>query len=185
MCNDKKTQADLRSGLGRPVEQCNYLHRYLVRRLPERQHPDARRAHYAVAALIAGRPRSARDADKAAANPTGPTDVDGAASAPGWWQRPNLGASLAQAVNATVLKPDSAEGDLHLMARQSSDAIYPRLPSLTQQLLRGGVNIDWAVLLEDLAWWNRDHDKIATRWFESYFRVRTLEDTTNSQEENN
>lgn len=177
LCKDKKVQADLRTGLGLPVERCNYLHRYLVPRLPERQHPDVRRAHYAVAALIAGRPRSARDADAEAV-------ADDSATVQDWWKRPNLGASLAEVVNRKALKPGSAEGELHLMARQSSDAIHPRLPSLVHHMLNRGVTVDWAILLDDLSWWNRDRDRIATRWLESYFRSRTLEDPNNSQEEN-
>ncbi|WP_262386858.1 type I-E CRISPR-associated protein Cse2/CasB [Streptomyces sp. TRM49041] len=181
LCESKRTRADLRSGLGRPVEQCNYLHRYLVPLLPERMHPDGKRAHYAVAALIAARPRVTRDADTAAAAPcagdgTGAGAGDGATSP--WWQRPNLGTSLAQAVRVGGLKGDSAEGDLHLLTRQSTNAIHPRLPSLTQHLLRVGVAIDWPVLLEDLTWWNRDQDRIATRWLESYFRVVSAEDRT-------
>jgi CRISPR system Cascade subunit CasB len=167
LCKVKKTQSDLRTGLGLPVERCNYLHRYLVPRLPERMHPDARRAHYAVAALIAARPRAAREADTHA--------TAGGQDPVGWYRRANLGASLAEAVNKQVIKPDSAEGDLHLMARQSSGAIHPRLPALTRHLLTGGVAVDWAVLLEDLAWWNRDRDKIATRWLESYFRTVSAE----------
>jgi CRISPR system Cascade subunit CasB len=163
LCENKRAQADLRTGLGRPVERCNYVHRYLVRRLPERLHSDARRAHYAVAALIAARPRSARTADAERA--------ESAESAPAWYTRPNLGASLAAAVNAQVIKPDSAEGDLHLFARQGSDALHVRLPALTRHLLTGGIAIDWAVLLEDLTWWDRDRDRIATRWLESYFRT--------------
>ncbi|MET8680002.1 type I-E CRISPR-associated protein Cse2/CasB [Streptomyces sp. NPDC004647] len=179
LCQSKRVQAELGSGLGRPVERCNALHRYLVPRLPERMHPDAKRAHYAIAALIAARPRAAREADAAAA-----AETDGGEAAADWW-RPNLGASLAMAVNKKIIKPDSAEGDLHLMARQSSDAIHPRLPALTGQLLRQGVPVDWAVLLEDLTWWNRDRDRIATRWLETYFRVRTLQDRrANPNEEN-
>ncbi|MFF7975914.1 type I-E CRISPR-associated protein Cse2/CasB [Streptomyces sp. NPDC007905] len=167
LCKVKKTQSDLRTGLGLPVERCNYLHRYLVPRLPERMHPDARRAHYAVAALIAARPRAAREADTQVAAGGQPHAQ--------WYQRANLGASFAQAVNKQVIKPDSAEGDLHLMARQSSGAIHPRLPALTRHLLTGGVAVDWAVLLEDLAWWNRDRDRIATRWLEAYFRTTAPE----------
>src|SRR2546421_12769985 len=64
-----KAQADLRTGLGRPLESCAYLHRYLVPRLPEPKRPgwydDSRRAHYALASLIAARPRTAPDTDKA------------------------------------------------------------------------------------------------------------------------
>ncbi|MEV5434461.1 type I-E CRISPR-associated protein Cse2/CasB [Streptomyces sp. NPDC052682] len=163
LCENKRAQSDLRTGLGQPVERCNYLHRHLVRRLPEHQHRDARRAHYAVAALIAARPRSARTADAERTN--------SAEAPPQWYARPNLGASLAAAVNALLIKPDSAEGDLHLFARQSSDALHTRLPALTRHLLTGGIAIDWAVLLEDLTWWDRDRDRIATRWLESYFRT--------------
>lgn len=179
-----KAQADLRTGLGRPLERCTYLHRYLVPRLPQQEYPqqqydDWRRAHYAVASLIAARPRAARDADRAAAREADPT-----ADAAEWWKRPNFGASLAQAVNGKLLKPDTAEGDLHLMVRQSSDAVQQRLPSLTRHLLGRGVSIDWSVLLDDLIWWNADRDRVATRWLEAYFRVRTLEDRNEQQKEN-
>ncbi|MFD8193101.1 type I-E CRISPR-associated protein Cse2/CasB [Streptomyces wuyuanensis] len=184
LCESKKAQADLRTGLGLPVERCNYLHRYLVPRLSERLHPDAKRAHYAVAALIAARPRSAREATA--------HEAKGARALADWHLRPNLGAALAEGARKGVLKPDSAEGDLHLMARQSSEAIHPRLPALTRHLLTSGVAIDWAVMLEDLSWWNRKRDNIATRWLESYFRVSDAHDdsgtedqTPKSSEENN
>lgn len=179
-----KARADLRTGLGRPLERCTYIHRYLVPRLAQQNHPerhdDGRRAHYAVASLIAARPRAARDAAKAAA-----TAQDGAAApAAQWWARPNLAASLAEAVNKKLFKPDTTEADLHLMARQSSDLLLPRLPSLTHRLLEGGVAVDWSVLLEDLSGWNRDHDKTATRWLESYFRVRMFEERKDELKEN-
>ncbi|MFG2950489.1 type I-E CRISPR-associated protein Cse2/CasB [Streptomyces adustus] len=163
LCESKGTRAALRKGLGLPIERCNYLHRYLVPWLPEAVHPDAKRAHYAVAALIAARPRTARDTPAIR-----PAADDEAAS---WYRRVNLGGALAQAVGKKVLKPATAESALHLMTRQSTDAIHPGLPALTRQLLRDGIDIDWAVLLEDLAWWNRSRDRIATRWLESYFRV--------------
>ncbi|WP_245990622.1 type I-E CRISPR-associated protein Cse2/CasB [Streptomyces spongiicola] len=178
LCENKKNRADLRSGLGKPVERCNYMHRLLVPRLKdgEAQHRDARRAYYAVASLIAGRPRAIRDAEAQAAADGAESETSGdGARVTDWWKRPNLGASLAEAVNKKIIKPDTAEADLHLMARQSSDAIHLRLPALTRQLLSKGVTVDWAVLLYDLTWWNRDQDRIATRWLESYFRVRTRE----------
>ncbi|MEU2870161.1 type I-E CRISPR-associated protein Cse2/CasB [Streptomyces olivoreticuli] len=161
LCENKRIQAELRTGLGRPVERCNYLHRYLVPFLPDKpMHRDRKRAYYAVAALIAARPRQARDA---AAKEN--------AVAGEWWSRPNLGASFALAVRNHALKPDSAEGELHLLTRQGSDAIHPRLPALTRHFLIAGATVDWAVLLEDLSWWNRSRDRIATRWLESYFRT--------------
>jgi CRISPR type I-E-associated protein CasB/Cse2 len=185
-----KAQADLRSGLGRPLESCALLHRYLVPRLPDVKRPgrydDRRRAHYTVAALIGGRPRAARDAARAAtkAAAAAPADAVSAGASVPWWQRPNLGASLAEAVNKKLIKPDTAEADLHLMTRQGSEALGKRLPSLTRHLLTGGVAIDWAVLLDDLAWWNEDRDRIATRWLEAYFRARSLEDRNEPQKEN-
>ncbi|MFE0645710.1 type I-E CRISPR-associated protein Cse2/CasB [Streptomyces sp. NPDC058877] len=194
LCENKKNRADLRSGLGKPVERSNYMHRLLVPRLMDEdvQHPDTRRAYYAIASLIAGRPRAARDAEVQAATEEEEAEsgtLDDGAQAADWWRRPNLGASLAEAVNKKIIKPDTAESDLHLMARQSSDAIHLRLPALTRQLLSKGVTLDWAVLLYDLTWWNRDQDRIATRWLESYFRVRTRElpyddESSSTSEEN-
>jgi CRISPR system Cascade subunit CasB len=162
VCESKQARAALRRGLGLPVDRCNYLHRYLVPWL--RDHDDqhyagVRRAYYAVASLIAARPRSARDT-----TPPENTSVS-------WYERSNLGASLGQAVAKGVLKENSAESALHLMARQSSDAIHPGLPALVRQLLSGNITVDWAVLLEDLARWDRSRDHIATRWLESYFRT--------------
>ncbi|NEY35896.1 type I-E CRISPR-associated protein Cse2/CasB [Streptomyces sp. PRKS01-65] len=162
MCESNQARAALRRGLGLPVERCNHMHRYLVPWLRDHDdphHADVRRAYYAVASLIAARPRSARDT------------TPGHSGSLSWYERSNLGASLGQAVAKGVLKENSAEGALHLMARQSSDTVHPGLPALVRQLLGGGVTVDWAVLLEDLAWWNRSRDRIATRWLESYFRT--------------
>jgi CRISPR type I-E-associated protein CasB/Cse2 len=176
LCTSKGTQAQLRTGLGRPVERCTYLHRYLVQWTSESTHPDTKRALYAVAALIAARPRAAREADAqasaAAANPGGnETATQNGGPGQRRLRRPTLGASLGLAVRAGVLKPATAESELHLMTRQSSDAIHPRLPALTRQLLTGGIPVDWALLVRDLGSWNRDRDARATQWLEDYFRA--------------
>jgi CRISPR system Cascade subunit CasB len=177
LCESTRTRAELRRGLGLPVERCNYMHRYLVPWLRDHDQNDAerRRAYYAVAALIAARPRTVR-----AAAPGGPSAVS-------WYERANLGASLGQGVAKGVLKTNSAESVLHLMTRQSSGAVHSGLPALVRQLQGGGIAVDWAVLLEDLAWWNRNRDRIATRWLDSYFRTATGEtdpSTLDSAEEN-
>jgi CRISPR system Cascade subunit CasB len=167
LCQSNRTRAELRRGLALPVERCNYLHRYIVPFLSEqygeRLGGAGRRAYYAVAALIAARPRSARD-------PEPPGWVDGRPTQD-WWDRPNMGASLARAVKAGVLKEGSAENTLHLMSRQSADSVHAALPALVRQILNGGVPVDWSVLLEDLLRWDDDRDLVATRWLESYFRV--------------
>lgn len=165
LCESSRIKSDLRSGLGLPVERCNRLHRYLVRRLPEGLHRDAGRAHYGVAALIAARPPRARETDTERAVASGQEPL------PQWRARPNLGASLAAGVNDGLLRPGTAESHLYLFSRQSSDALHQRLPALTRHLLGGGVSVDWAVLLEDLTWWNRARDVRATRWMEAYYRA--------------
>lgn len=162
LCRSPQARAALRRGLGLPVERCVPMHRYLVPLLVRNgdpYHEDVKRAHYGVAALIAARPRSQRDR-----TPEAVTSVP-------WWRRPSLGASLGQAVTKGVLKGNTAENTLHLMARQSADAVHRSLPTLVPRLLTGEVPVDWAVLLEDLASWNRDRDRIATRWLEDYFRA--------------
>ncbi|WP_327713737.1 type I-E CRISPR-associated protein Cse2/CasB (plasmid) [Streptomyces sp. NBC_00464] len=165
---DHRARAALRSAVARPVERSPRSHAYLVRRLPDNLYPDDKRAYYAIAALIADRPRLARDTEAANRQEGEPGPATGVAVR-GWWKRPTLGTALADGVNKRLMKPNTAESDLHLMARQSSEALHTRLPSLLRHLQSGGVQIDWPVLLENLAWWDRDRDRIATRWMESYF----------------
>ncbi|NEB97755.1 type I-E CRISPR-associated protein Cse2/CasB [Streptomyces anulatus] len=179
LCQDNRTRAELRRGLGLPVERCNYMHRYLVPWLHQHDdvsYPDTRRAYYGVASLIAARPRAARH--------TEPADT----SATSWNVRPNLGAALGEAVRRDVMKAGTAESALHLMSRQSSDAVHRTLPSLTRQLLSGGIAVDWSVLLKDLSWWTQDRDVTATRWLDQYFRRSTaagIPDTTTTFPEEN
>ncbi|MYY01691.1 type I-E CRISPR-associated protein Cse2/CasB [Streptomyces sp. SID4913] len=178
MCQNNRTRAELRRGLGLPVERCNYMHRYLVpwlHRHDDVNYPDIRRAYYGVASLIAARPRTARQTEPAT-------------SATAWYLRPNLGTALGDAVGKDVMKPGTAESALHLMSRQSSDAVHRTLPALTRQLLSGGIAVDWAVLLKDLSWWTQDRDAIATRWLDQYFRhsipAGVTDTTTDLPEEN-
>ncbi|QRV39134.1 type I-E CRISPR-associated protein Cse2/CasB (plasmid) [Streptomyces californicus] len=179
LCQDNRTRAELGRGLGLPVERCNYMHRYLVPWLHQHDdvsYPDTRRAYYSVASLIAARPRAARH--------TEPADT----SATAWYLRPNLGVALGEAVRRDVMKAGTAESALHLMSRQSSDAVHRTLPSLTRQLLGEGIAVDWSVLLKDLSWWTQNRDVIATRWLDQYFRrsipTGTPDTTTTLPEEN-
>ncbi|MFE3864784.1 type I-E CRISPR-associated protein Cse2/CasB [Streptomyces goshikiensis] len=174
----KRAQADLRSGLGLPYDRCHRMHRHLMRLVPEgNRHPEGRQPYYVVAALIAARSRRAREEDaerNPAASPAPEDDQrPGAGGAlQSWWQRPNLGASLAESVNQQLVAAGSAESELHLLARIGSHSLHSRLPALIGQITGRGVVLDWAVLLDDLAGWDYNQDRIATRWLESYFRVR-------------
>ncbi|MFI5756842.1 type I-E CRISPR-associated protein Cse2/CasB [Streptomyces sp. NPDC051569] len=198
LCADRGTRADLRSGLGRPVKQCGRMHRYLARRVPENSYGE--HAYYAVAALIADRPRSVRDAQSAIA--VVPTDEkagqgrdsgdadDALKAAPlPWKRRPNLGTSLALAVRAGM-KEGSAESHLRLLTRQSFTSVHPRLHSLVRYAQDKGAEIDWAVLLDDLVGWDTNRDAVATRWLQSFYRTlsgeppnRTPDSENNSETE--
>ncbi|MFD3680388.1 type I-E CRISPR-associated protein Cse2/CasB [Streptomyces sp. NPDC058613] len=178
----KRAQADLRSGLGLPYDRCQRMHRHLMRLVPDgMRQPEARRPYYVVASLIAARSRRTRDedAERDATPPQATPSSErsqaaglGGAGAAAWWQRPNLGATLAGAVNQKLMAAGSAESELHLLARVGSDSLHARLPALIGQVHGRGVVVDWAVLLEDLAWWDYSQDRIVTRWLESYFRTR-------------
>ncbi|WP_377271633.1 type I-E CRISPR-associated protein Cse2/CasB [Peterkaempfera sp. SMS 1(5)a] len=182
LCEAPGARADLRSGLGRPVDQCGRMHRYLAWRVPQGQYDE--RAYYAVAALIAARPRAVRDADgeQASADPaegTAPTTVSpthdreqpDTSSTAAWHTRPNLGDSLALAVRNAKMKEDSAETRLRLLTRQSTTSVHPRLPALIRHLQTSGITVDWAVLLDDLSAWDLYRDRIATRWLQSFYRT--------------
>ena len=195
LCEAPGARADLRSGLGRPVDHCGRMHRYLAWRVSQGQHDE--RAYYAVAALIAARPRSARDADaERNAGPVGETSpTEGAApdeaspvvdaerpddySTASWRNRPNLGVSLALAVRDARMKEDSAENRLRLLTRQSTTSVHPRLPALIRYLLGSGIAVDWAVLLDDLSGWDLYRDRIATRWLQSFYRTLHAPPVTN------
>jgi hypothetical protein len=196
LCEDNRTRVDLSLGRGQPVEMCHRLHRHLSRLVAGH---GAKRAHYTVASLIAQRrptPGPAPATTPPAAEPlpgapmpgidpaamppsAGPAAEAPAAPAP-WWSRPNLGATLATAVRDHGFNYGPTEQRLHTLTRLESDLLHPRLRSLAEHLLGAGVPVDWAVLLEDLAWWDYDRDAIATRWQESFYL--TVEDLSPNQE---
>ncbi|WP_369201607.1 type I-E CRISPR-associated protein Cse2/CasB [Streptomyces sp. PU-14G] len=160
LCQEPGARTDLAKGLGLPVEKCHPLHGHLVRLLPPGMHPAAERAHYAVAALIADRPPRARNADP---------ETDGAQHHA---RSGDLGTALAQGVDRQFYRGHAAEADLHLIARQGTDALHRRLPALLRRLQNGGVTIDWVQLIGDLSWWEQHRERIAARWLSHYFDFR-------------
>ncbi|TJZ99595.1 type I-E CRISPR-associated protein Cse2/CasB [Actinacidiphila oryziradicis] len=180
LCASPGFRADLRSGRGREVTQCPRMHRHLARLVAGY---GACRAHYTVASLIALRRPAPRPAPAA---PTGPLaqdrDTDPGPSADSaiawterpWRSRPNLGASLADAVRRRGMRPGPTEDRLHLLTRLSEDLLHPRLPRLIDHLLDSGAGVDWPVLLEDLAWWEWDREAVTLRWLDSYYLALPL-----------
>ncbi|KUP97774.1 type I-E CRISPR-associated protein Cse2/CasB [Thermobifida cellulosilytica] len=139
------------------------------------------RAFYAVAAIMAAQPRSARDQDAktaeeeqdgAAAAETPPVEQSGGESTNRKSrQRPNLGVSLAEAVFRRGLNADTTEQRLHLLARQNLDGVHRHLPRLILQLRGDDVHVDWGVLARDLARWGRTPRQVAKEWVQSYHRT--------------
>lgn len=198
LCADRGVRADLRTGRGRPLTQCPRLHQHLARRVAGH---GAKRAHYTVASLIAlthAATGSSRHPPKppetdhlgtasllpapqtATGQPAPPlhavqpdTQESGAAQpAPRWRTRPNLGATLAIAAHRRVLNAATTPQRLHTLTRLSADLLHPRLPALADRLAAARLPLDFAVLLEDLAWWDVDRDEIATRWLEAFYLTR-------------
>lgn len=154
LCQTPAIRHALATGRGRPVIQCEDLHKYLSRRTYGH---GARRAHYTVAALIA--------LDRAPL----PESHEGDEAPPDWGRRPNLGATLARAVHAGAFNAGPTDDQLQLLRRLASNTLHPLLPHLVDRLLRAGQRPDWAVLLEDLAQWDYARSKVATRWLDAYY----------------
>ncbi|MFD9216241.1 type I-E CRISPR-associated protein Cse2/CasB [Streptomyces sp. NPDC059544] len=157
LCTTPRIRADLAKCRGRRVEQISgEARRCLIKQI----HPyGAQRAHYTVAALIA----LERPAHRI------PQPEPAGDSAPAWHQRPNLGATLADAASRRPASARPMDRRLRLMVRLSSDLLHPRLPGLANLLLQTGCHPDWAVLLEDLALWDINTRQVISRWQDSFY----------------
>lgn len=182
-------QAALRSGLGKPVEEVPArMHATLLRRAfvpeadgtPSRQHEI--RAYYAVAALVAARPRALRDEPEA--DPQDVTEAEAGAPVAGTAKPAvsgfhasgtSLGESLALTVDrrkAGDTRVSTAEARLHLVVRQDLDGVHRMLPGLCRQLGSAGVAPDYACLLGDLIGWHHRQSEVTTRWLQAFYRTQ-------------
>ncbi|MGW2964944.1 type I-E CRISPR-associated protein Cse2/CasB [Streptomyces sp. NPDC001220] len=186
---DPGVRVALRKGLRRDLDDVRGLHRIVAAWLPEDCTQAEERAFYAVAAMIADRPRhsfhTTADSDESpdATAPSGSepaaaaTDVAGqaAAAGPRWPPRDSLGASYARAVLAQAgrgLAENTAEARLNLLTRQSLPGIHRHLPGSIRHLRDAGADVDFAVLLDDLATWPYRSKTTARRWLKDYYRTR-------------
>lgn len=184
----------LRHALGRsPQEAPLGVHRIVVPFLPRpprdrkeaRRYEAAERAYYAVAALIASQPRSAREEagtrntqEPRSDGESCPDGADSTSVVQRHWR--NLGYSLAHAVDQGA-KEKSLENHLQLLTRQDADGLYRHLPRLVLQLRGDQVHIDWGVLIYDLIRWADDPRLVAKEWAQSYYRERLTADWTEKQ----
>lgn len=192
---DPGRRAQLRRGLGKPPEHPAMLgaHRTVARHVPSAANPAAEWAFYAVAALIAAQPRTARDAEIDATAEEGPaadetsqplpenTEAASTTGVAGSVQRPCLGETLARAVIAGKLNEDTTESRLHLLARQDLAGLHRQLPRLVAHLRADLVEIDWVQLLLDLATWDTQRGWVTKRWVQAYHRTLARSGTMSPQ----
>jgi CRISPR system Cascade subunit CasB len=173
-CRLPGVQQALRRGLAKKVEEVPArTHAALLRHGLIPYEAKNRRPYYAVAALIADRPRARLEAETETAEPAAEAESASPPVGGGPWGT-NLGESLALAVariGGDGIKEDGAESRLHLMVRQDEDGLHRMLPAVARLLGSAGVPIDYACLLNDLLAWRYRRDAVATRWLESYYRT--------------
>lgn len=173
VCRRPGNRSALRSGLGRQPEQSPRMHALVAPWAPLGR-PDAERAYYTVAALIAAQPPAARD-DADGPERTEGQEPESSAGAPAAVaERPcydNLGRTLAVAVTQKQMSADGTEKRLHLLTRQPVDGLHRHLPALVRHLRTDRVPVNWAQLLDDLSRWRFQRDQIAKRWLQSYYRT--------------
>ncbi|ANH93160.1 type I-E CRISPR-associated protein Cse2/CasB [Streptomyces sp. SAT1] len=188
-CRNAGEQQALRRALGKPVNEVPArTHAVLLKpRQTEDDGPDLplvpyeagdKRPFYAVAALIAARPRAQRmdtgtprdDEEKDHSAPAADKGPGASSFRPGGT---TLGESLALAVTRRddAIKEKGAENRLHLMVRQDVEGLHRMLPSVVRLVSGAGVHVDHARLLRDLRAWPTYRDDVATRWLESYYRT--------------
>ncbi|MDT0382573.1 type I-E CRISPR-associated protein Cse2/CasB [Streptomyces sp. DSM 42041] len=187
-CTSPGAQQALRRGLAKPVHEVPArTHAALLRGglVPDGAKGEERRAYYAVAALIAARPRAERVAETTS-NDQGTTEQlpgvskqppDGAPPAatttaeqkPTWGT--SLGTSLAQAVISDRNRENGIESRLHLLVRQETDGLHRMLPAMQRLLGSTGVPADYGRLLHDIAHWTYRREETSTRWLEDYYRT--------------
>ncbi|WP_329130370.1 type I-E CRISPR-associated protein Cse2/CasB [Streptomyces sp. NBC_00670] len=188
LCAVNGIRADLNSGFGRPVAECSRMPEHLTRHIAGF---GARRAHYTVASLIALHrdlphedgpyrpelPTPGKNPDTTAPTATAAPAADhlapASAASPAerpWRSRPDLGTHLAIAVARYGFKEATMTNRVKTLTRLDTSLLHPRLWTLTGHLnSRGAARLDFAVLLEDLAWWDDDRLETAARWRENYF----------------
>lgn len=180
-CTSSGIQQALRRGLAKPVHEVPArTHAALLREglVPDNAQGEERRAYYAVAALIAARPRAERVADTAKGGQDTteqPPGGDALHAATATEQKPSwgtsLGASLAQAVIRDRSRASGIEARLHLLVRQEADGLHRMLPAVLRLLGSAGVPADHGRLLHDIARWTHRREETSTRWLEDYYRT--------------
>ncbi|MEU6284807.1 type I-E CRISPR-associated protein Cse2/CasB [Streptomyces sp. NPDC047028] len=193
---DPGVRVALRKGLRRGLDDVSSLHRIVAPWLPQQRSEAEERAFYAVAAMISDRPRHSftiltsddesepdgQDRTATAENEPARSAPENEVQAPAHGQsaqvrtrRDSLGASFARAVAARAgqagVRQDTAEARLNLLTRQSLDGLHRHLPGSVRLLRSHDIDIDFAVLLRDLAVWPQYSKAISRRWLQDFYRI--------------
>ncbi|MDT0300832.1 type I-E CRISPR-associated protein Cse2/CasB [Streptomonospora wellingtoniae] len=172
---DRGTRAALRSGLGKPMDRLERMHRIVAPLLDDRILSDVeeQRAYYAVAAMVA----LTHDSDR----PAGPPAPDHHAHLAPKTARygTSLGRAFADAVAAGTsrgIRESAAETRLNLLTRQSATGLHRHLPSAVRQLHTAGVAVDFARLLSDIRSWRRYRGDVSRRWLQDFYSTRNRDE---------
>ncbi|MDH6120954.1 CRISPR system Cascade subunit CasB [Kitasatospora sp. GAS204A] len=177
---DPGVRSALRRGVGRPLDDVPFMHRYVVNWLTadHLRSPDIQRAYYTVASLIANQRRDQYAAAKQKP-PVGEADTpsneqESSTATPQRRYGTSLGTAFAAAVDKGTdgIRESSAETRLNLLTRQSVNGLHRHLPGAVRQLRDKNVEVDWAQLLVDLTRWHRHSGSIKRRWLQDYYRAR-------------
>ncbi|ALG06953.1 type I-E CRISPR-associated protein Cse2/CasB [Kibdelosporangium phytohabitans] len=137
----------LKSGLGRTVKQADGMHKYVAPwTSPGRPHHEA--VLYTVAALIAHRPTGAIPAQ-----PIG-----------------NIGVSVARCAR---IASGTRETTMHLLAKQPAAQLCRVVTRVVVQLRDKDTTVDFAQLIDDASSWPSHHQRISSRWLQSFYRTMT------------
>ncbi|MGJ5797687.1 type I-E CRISPR-associated protein Cse2/CasB [Streptomyces europaeiscabiei] len=194
-CKVNGIRADLVTGRGRPVNECDRLDQHLI---PLAAGFGAARAHYTVAGLIAmqrelphedgpylpedpapdpaddnapGQDTPATSLTNATPDLLRPADETSQDTPPRLWRsRPDFGTTLALAVARHGFDKARTTQQVKILTKLGTDLLHPHVWRLTSRLhTRHAARLDFAVLLEDLARWDYTPRDIAARWRNSYF----------------
>ncbi|MGV9609387.1 type I-E CRISPR-associated protein Cse2/CasB [Streptomyces sp. NPDC003631] len=166
-CGTPQGRAAIRSALV-DLDRPYRAYEHLLSRIPVTASRESERAYILTAAMYAQQaPNPRLGAAAAPAEPQMDPDRDR-------WR--NLGWSLARAVRAQVLRAETAQNRLALLARQDSDGLVRDLPALIAHLSGANVPITWPVLLRDLTRWDRWPTDTARSWMRAYYQH--TDDTT-------
>ncbi|GAB2774275.1 type I-E CRISPR-associated protein Cse2/CasB [Streptomyces daliensis] len=159
LCEDPGRRAALRSGLGRPLDDCPRMHAVIAQFVPSRFGEATERAYYAVASMIASLPPSARRTAKE-----------------GKQQPATTARNLGQCLAESKVRGTAAEARLSLLCRQSLPGLHRHLPPTVRLLADGPDTVDFAQLLVDLTRWERNRDRTARAWLQTYYRTSLREE---------